>query len=82
MSTPSSSREVEKLVGRMVQFSTRALIFLTLAWAFLTIGVFTFNPVGPVGLACLGIGLLCVAISIVFFIRYWSISKKIKRLIQ
>jgi hypothetical protein len=81
MSSKSVAQEIRPLTKRMVQYLSRALIFFTLAWAFLTIGVFTFNPVGPGGIFFLCIGLPCVAISIFYFVRYWLISKKIRKLL-
>jgi hypothetical protein len=66
----------------MVHYITLALIFFSFAWAFLTIGVFTFNPLGPGGIFFLCLGLPCVALSISYFVRYWRTSKKIKRIQQ
>ena len=79
MNAKHVTQEIEPLTRRMVHFSSLALIFFTLAWAFLTIGVFTFNPVGPGGIFFLCIGLPCVAISILYFVRYWRVSRQIKK---
>lgn len=78
MSSRTKSEQVEALTKRMVHFSTLALVFFSLAWFCLTVGVFTVNPVGPIGIFFLCVGLPCVAISILYFVRYALISKKIK----
>lgn len=78
MSSETKSEQVEALTKRMVHFSTLALVFFSLAWFCLTVGVFTVNPVGPIGIFFLCVGLPCVAISNLYFVRYALISKKIK----
>lgn len=78
MSPESMSKQVETMTKTMIQYSTLALIFFSIAWFCLTVGVFTINPVGPTGIFFLCVGLLCVAISILYFARYALISKKIK----
>ncbi|HLL79361.1 MAG TPA: hypothetical protein VKT25_07680, partial [Ktedonobacteraceae bacterium] len=74
----SGAERVELLMKRMVHVSTMALIFFSIAWFCLTVGVFTVNPIGPVGIFFLCVGLPCVAISIFYFVRYALISRKIK----
>jgi hypothetical protein len=76
--TQNQSEQVAAMMRRMVHFSTVALVFFSIAWFCLTVGVFTVNPVGPVGIFFLCVGLPCVAISIFNFVRYALISKKIK----
>lgn len=78
MSTQTQSEQVITMTKRMIHFSTVALVFFSIAWFCLTVGVFTVNPVGPVGIFFLCVGLPCVAISIYYFVRYALISKKIK----
>lgn len=78
MSPESMSKQVETMTKTIIQYSTLALIFFSIAWFCLTVGVFTINPVGPTGIFFLCVGLLCVAISILYFARYALISKKIK----
>lgn len=78
MSTQTQSEQVIAMTKRMIHFSTVALVFFSIAWFCLTVGVFTVNPVGPVGIFFLCVGLPCVAISIYYFVRYALISKKIK----
>lgn len=78
MSTESMSKQIETMMKTMVHYSTVALIFFSVAWFCLTVGVFTVNPVGPIGIFFLCVGLPCVAISIFYFVRYALISKKIK----
>lgn len=65
----------------MVRCSSRALIFLSVAWACLTIGVFTVYPTGPVGIFFLCVGIPCMFISIGHFIRHRVHSQRAKRLI-
>ena len=69
----------EMMTKKMIHYSTVALLFFSGAWFCLTVGVFTINPVGPSGIFFLCVGLPCVAISIVYFVRYALISKKIKK---
>ena len=78
MSAETMSKQVESMMKKMVHYSTFALIFFSLAWFCLTVGVFTVNPVGPIGIFFLCVGLPCVAISILYFVRYALVSKKIK----
>ncbi|MBV9258773.1 MAG: hypothetical protein JO215_12235 [Ktedonobacteraceae bacterium] len=78
MSSDTRSEQVEEMKKTMIRYSTTALIFFSVAWFCLTVGVFTVNPVGPIGIFFLCIGLPCVAISILYFVRYALISKKIK----
>jgi hypothetical protein len=80
MNTNTISEQVDTMIKRMIHYSTVALIFFSIAWFCLTVGVFTINPVGPVGIFFLCVGLPCVAISIFYFVRYALISKKIKEL--
>lgn len=80
MSSEALSTQIEDLMKKMVHYSTVALIFFSVAWFCLTVGVFTVNPVGPIGIFFLCVGLPCVAISIAYFVRYALISKKIKEL--
>ena len=47
MSPESMSKQVETMTKTMIQYSTLALIFFSIAWFCLTVGVFTINPVGP-----------------------------------
>lgn len=82
MSTNTMPEQVETLTKKMVHYSVVALIFFSIAWFCLTVGVFTINPVGPVGIFFLCVGLSCVAISIFYFVRYALISKKIKEAIH
>ncbi|MDQ2902675.1 MAG: hypothetical protein ABI456_09760 [Ktedonobacteraceae bacterium] len=77
MST-NTSEQGETMMKKMVHYSTVALIFFSVAWFCLTVGVFTINPVGPTGIFFLCVGLPCVGISIFYFVRYALISKKIK----
>lgn len=74
------SRQVEEMMQRMVHYLTVALVVFSLAWFCLTVGVFTVNPVGPVGIFFMCVGFPCVAISIFYFIRYGLISRKIQEL--
>ena len=78
MSTDMMPEQVETMTKKMVHYSVVALIFFSIAWFCLTVGVFTVNPVGPIGIFFLCVGLPCVAISISYFVRYALISKKIK----
>jgi hypothetical protein len=78
MSANAKSEHVNALMKKMVHYSTVALVFFSIAWFCLTVGVFTINPVGPIGIFFLCVGLPCVAISILYFVRYALISKKIK----
>ena len=78
MSTESKAEQVETMTKRMIHYSTVALIVFSVAWFCLTVGVFTVNPVGPIGIFFLCVGLPCVVISIFYFVRYALISKKIK----
>lgn len=76
MSSNTSSKQTEAIVKEMVRRSTRAIIFLSAAWFCLTVGVFTVNPVGPVGIFFLCVGIPCLLVSIVYFVRYGLASKK------
>jgi hypothetical protein len=78
MSIESTSKQVDAMMKKMVRYSTVALIFFSIAWFCLTVGVFTINPIGPTGIFFLCVGLPCVAISIFYFVRYALISRKIK----
>ena len=80
MNTKTIPEQVEIMTKKMIHYSTVALIFFSIAWFCLTVGVFTINPVGPTGIFFLCVGLPCVAISIFYFVRYALISKKIKEL--
>jgi hypothetical protein len=82
MSMQTASKQAEALVQRMNKYIARALIFFSTAWFFLTVGVFTVNPVGPSGIASLCIGLPCAIIGIFYFIRYGLISRKIYHLLS
>ena len=57
MSTGMHSEQIEAMMKRMVHYSTVALVYFSLAWFCLTVGVFTVNPVGPVGIFFLCVGL-------------------------
>ncbi len=82
MSTNATPEQIATMTNKMVHYSMFALIFFSAAWFCLTVGVFTINPVGPTGIFFLCVGLPCVAISISYFVRYASISKKIKEASQ
>lgn len=69
-----STTQMEALVKQMLHNVIRALIFFSLAWALLTIGVFTFNPIGPGGIFFLCLGIPCTGVSIFYFVRYGLIS--------
>lgn len=77
-STEMMSKQSNAQIEKMDHYLTVALIFFSIAWFCLTVGVFTINPVGPTGIFFLCVGLPCVAISIFYFVRYARISKKIK----
>jgi hypothetical protein len=81
MSKYRVSLQIEEEIRRMVRCSSRALIFLSVAWACLTIGVFTVYPTGPVGIFFLCVGIPCMFISIGYFICHWLHSQRAKRLI-
>ena len=79
MSTETlSSEQIETMTRKTVHYTTVALIFFSIAWFCLTVGVFTVNPVGPIGIFFLCIGLPCVVVSNFYFVRYALTSKKIK----
>lgn len=69
---------VEMMMEKIVHYSTVSLIYFSIAWFCLTVGVFTINPVSPIGIFFLCVGLLCAAISIFYLVRYALISKKVK----
>ena len=73
-----TTEQSEVMTKMTIHYSTFALIFFSIAWFCLTVGVFTINPVGPIGIFFLCVGLLCAGISIFYFVRYALISKKIK----
>jgi uncharacterized RDD family membrane protein YckC len=79
--TQASRYEIETLTKRFVHQLTMGLIFFSVAWFFLTVGVFTFNPIGPIGLTSLSIGLLCLLTSIIYIIRYALTSNKVQKLL-
>lgn len=64
---------------RMVRFNATAIIALSVAWACLTIGVFTDDPRSIVGITFLCLGLISMCTSIVFLIRYALISRHIHK---
>ena len=68
----------QEQVQRMVHFITVALIFLSISWACLTIGVFTADPRSIIGLIFLCLGLISLCIFIVFLVRYAMISRRIQ----
>ncbi|HEY4387932.1 MAG TPA: hypothetical protein VGN34_26080 [Ktedonobacteraceae bacterium] len=78
MNASITLEEHQGMMKKMVHYSSVALIFLSIAWFCLTVGVFTFNPTGPIGIFFLCVGLPCIAISIFYFIRYAQTSKQIK----
>ncbi|GLV56800.1 hypothetical protein KDH_36390 [Dictyobacter sp. S3.2.2.5] len=75
----ASVKAEEELTRQMEGALAKALIFLSIAWFFLTVGVFTVNPVGPVGIFSLCVGIPCVIICITYFIRYERFTLKILR---
>jgi hypothetical protein len=70
---------IEATTQAMVSSSTKALIFLSLAWFCLTVGAFTFNPMSPFGIFFICIGIPCQIVSIVYFVRYRLYSMQAKR---
>ena len=82
MSQQRSSMQVEAMVQTMRSFLVRALIFFSLAWFCLTVGVFTANPVSPIGLFFLSIGLVILAISIVYLVRYRNASEWVRKAVE
>jgi hypothetical protein len=82
MSTYTHSQEIATLTRRFVHQITVALIFFSAAWFFLTVGVFTFNPVSPAGLTSLSIGLLCWLVSMIYFILYALTSGLVRKITE
>jgi hypothetical protein len=80
MSMNTRSEQPARQINKMNHCLAVALVFFSIAWFCLTVGVFTVNPVGPGGIFFLCVGLLCVAISIFNFVRYARVSKKIKNI--
>jgi hypothetical protein len=62
-----------------VRFNAISIIFLSIAWACLTIGAFTFDPRSIVGIIFLCLGLFSLCIAIVFMVRYALISQRIQK---
>lgn len=52
------------------KYCAAALVCLTLAIFFLSVLVFTFNPLTPAGILVTGIGVLLMIGCIFFFLRY------------
>jgi hypothetical protein len=73
---------IEATTQAMVSSSTKALIFLSLAWFCLTVGAFTFNPTSPLGIFFICIGIPCQIVSIVYFARYRLYSMQAKRTME
>lgn len=82
MSQQMSLYQPEAATHAMVSSSTKALIFLSLAWSCLTIGAFTVNPVSPLGIFFLCAGLLCQIVSIGYFVRYRWYSMQARKAMQ
>jgi 1,4-dihydroxy-2-naphthoate octaprenyltransferase len=78
----STNTTIEIMKKKIVHYSTVSLIFFSIAWFCLTVGVFTINPISPIGIFFLCVGLLCVAISIFYLVHYALISKKVKEASQ
>lgn len=72
-------RQQEDQIRRMVHFNATSIIFLSIAWACLTIGVFTDDPRSIVGIIFLCLGLLSLCIALVFMVRYALISQRIQK---
>lgn len=82
MSQQLSSNHIESIVQNMMSFLREALIFFSLSWFCLTVGVFTTNPISPVGIFFLCIGLIFLAISIVDLIRYRNASMRVRKAME
>jgi hypothetical protein len=72
-----SSESVRFFMQKMTHNLSIALIVFSFAWFCLTVGAFTLNPIGPLGIFFVCIGVLCIIISIVFLARYAYYSKKV-----
>ncbi len=74
--------QTERITGTLQRDLARALIFFSIAWFFLTVGVYTFYALSVIGIASLVIGLICLIISLVNFFRYGLDSRKARIQLQ
>ncbi len=72
----------ERIAGKLQRDLARALIFFSIAWFFLTVGVYTFYALSVVGIVSLVIGLICLIVSLVNFFRYGLDSRKARAELQ
>jgi membrane-bound ClpP family serine protease len=68
--------EVQRVTSKLQVCLARALIFFSIAWFFLTVGVYTFYALSAIGIGSLVIGVICLIISIINFVRYGLGSRK------
>lgn len=76
------SNHIESIVQNMMSFLKKALIFFSLAWFCLTVGVFTAYPVSSIGIFFLCIGLIFLVISIVYLVRYRNASMRVRKAME
>jgi membrane-bound ClpP family serine protease len=74
--------QVERITNALGNNLARALIFFSIAWFFLTVGVYTFYALSPLGIASLAIGVICLIISLINFARYGIDTNKARKQLQ